>query len=143
VGSILTLVRGFQFSAANRKETEMAGDFCWIEMVTEDRPVAQRFYGDLFGWSYEEVSMGGGGIYAMFQPGAGGPGGGIMAKPMPGLPTTWMPYVAVDDLEAAVQRVRDLGGAVQVEPKPVPGHGRFAVVADPTGGVIGLWRNED
>jgi len=116
-------------------------EFCWVEMVTDDRTAAQSFYAELFGWSFEEVAMAGGGHYAMFRPVAGGPGGGIMHKPDPSLPTTWMPYVAVADLEAAVAEAGRLGGSVQVAPTPIPGLGSFAVVEDPTGGVIGLWRN--
>ncbi len=116
-------------------------EFCWVEMVTDDRKAAQSFYGDLFGWSYEEVPMRDGQHYAMFRPEAGGPGGGIMNKPDSKLPTTWMPYVAVTDLEAAVARVATLGGSVQVVPTAIPGMGSFAVIQDPTGGVLGLWRN--
>lgn len=121
----------------------MAHEFCWIEMTTDDPTAAKRFYGDLFGWSYDEMEMAQGGTYSMFQPAAGGPGGGIMAKPQPELPTVWMPYVAVDDLEASVARVEELGGTVHMGPTPVPGHGHFAVIADPSGGVIGLWRNAE
>ena len=79
----------------------------------------------------------------MFQPAAGGPGGGIMAKPMPEVPTAWMPYVLTEDLEASVKRAEELGGTVHVPPTPVTEHGAFAVIADPAGGVIGLWRNNE
>jgi len=121
----------------------MANDFCWIEMCTDNPEAAKSFYGKLFGWSYNEMEMDQGGIYSMFEPAAGGPGGGIMAKPMPGAPTAWMPYVATDDLEASVAKVFDLGGKVIMDATPVPGHGVFAVISDPTGGVIGLWKHEE
>ncbi len=121
----------------------MAHEFCWIEMCTDNTEVAKNFYGELFGWSYEEMEMKQGGTYSWFQPAAGGPGGGIMAKPVPEAPTAWTPYVATDDLEAAVARVTELGGTVHMGPTPVPGHGEFAVIADPAGGVIGLWKNEE
>jgi predicted enzyme related to lactoylglutathione lyase len=120
----------------------MAHEFCWMELTTEDADKAKAFYSDLFGWGYEESQMEQGGVYSMFEPKAGGPGGGIMAKPMPEVPTAWTPYVAVDDLEASVGRVTELGGTVHMGPTPVPGHGAFAIVADPTGGVLGLWRCE-
>lgn len=121
----------------------MANDFCWIEMCTDNPEAAKSFYGDLFGWDYNEMEMDQGGIYSMFEPAAGGPGGGIMAKPVPGAPTAWMPYVATDDLEASVAKVFDLGGKVIMGATPVPGHGAFAVISDPTGGVIGLWKHEE
>ena len=120
----------------------MAHDFCWVEMTTDDPEAARTFYGDLFGWNYEVMKMEQGGDYAMFQPAAGGPGGGIMGKPAPDLPNAWMPYVAVDDLNASIDRVKELGGTVCMGPMPVKDFGSFAVIADPVGGVIGLWRSE-
>jgi len=117
----------------------MAHEFTWIELTTDGAEAAKSFYGKLFDWGFEDTAMAQGGTYSMFRPAAEGPGGGIMAKPAPELPTAWMPYVSTDDLEASVARVEELGGTVQMGPTPVPGHGRFAVVADPTGGVIGLW----
>jgi predicted enzyme related to lactoylglutathione lyase len=64
-----------------------------------------------------------------------------MAKPCEESPTAWMPYVLVEDLNAAVAKVTELGGQIHVGPTPVKDHGEFAVVADPSGGVLGLWRN--
>ena len=117
----------------------MAGEFCWVEMLTDDRLKAQSYYADLFGWSFEEVATGAG-PYAMFRPAPGGPGGGIMARPAGDMPTAWTPYVAVDDVDASAARARELGGRVLAPPADVPGYGRFAVIQDPTGGVLGLWR---
>jgi len=125
-----------------KKEDIMAHEFCWMELTTEDPSKAQEFYGSLFGWTYKHLDMAQGGTYTMFEPEAGGPGGGMMATPQPGVPTAWLPYVTVDDLEASVARVQELGGTVRMGPTPVPDHGAFAVVADPTGAVLGLWRSE-
>lgn len=121
----------------------MAHEFTWIELTTDNTEAAKGFYAELFGWRYDELPMDIGGVYSMFQPAAGGPGGGIMAKPMPEVPTAWMPYVLTEDLEASVKRAEELGGAVRVPPTPVTEHGAFAVIADPSGGVIGLWRNNE
>jgi predicted enzyme related to lactoylglutathione lyase len=121
----------------------MAHEFCWVEMTTDDTEAAKTFYGKLFGWTYNETALSQGGVYSAFQPSAGGPGGGIMAKPMAEVPNAWMPYVLTDDLDASAAQVSGLGGTVLVGPTPVPGHGRFAVIADPTGGVIGLWKCDE
>ena len=119
----------------------MAHEFCWIELTTDDTGKAKSFYAGLFGWSFADMEMSQGGTYSMFEPAAGGPGGGIMTKPMPEVPAAWTPYVAVDDLEASVAKVTDLGGTVHMGPTPVPGFGSFAIIADPSGGVLGIWRN--
>lgn len=120
----------------------MAHKFCWIEMCTDNTAAAKSFYGELFGWTYDEMETNGGCVYSMFQP-AGGPGGGIMAKPTPEVPNAWTPYVSTDDLEASVAKVAELGGAVLMGPTPVPDHGAFALIADPAGGVIGLWKTAE
>lgn len=120
----------------------MTGQFCWMELTTGDDAAAREFYRGMFGWTYRNASPDGAPAYHMFEPADGALGGGIMTKPRTELPTAWMPYISVDDLGAAVARARELGGTVQVEPMPVPGHGRFAVIQDPTGGVVGLWKNE-
>lgn len=118
----------------------MTGQFCWIELMTRDSGAARGFYADLFGWSYRDEGPDGGPSYHVFEPEAGGPGGGIMTAPEAEIPTAWMPYVAVDDLEGSLDHARRLGGTVKVEPMEVPGWGRFAVIQDPSGGVLGLWR---
>lgn len=114
----------------------MANDFCHIELATDDPDKAKSFYGKLFSWSFQAMP---GSPYTMIDPGEG-PGGGVMAKPMPNVPTAWMPYVHVNDLDSTVQTVPALGGTVIVPKMPVPGIGHFAVIQDPTGGVIGVFQ---
>ena len=70
--------------------------------------------------------------------------GGLMdlpeqAKQM-GTPPNWMGYVGVDDVDARVDQVKRLGGAVHVPPTDIPNVGRFAVVADPQAAVFGLFK---
>jgi predicted enzyme related to lactoylglutathione lyase len=48
------------------------------------------------------------------------------------VPTHWMMYVYVDDVDAAAAKVAQLGGKVCVPPTDI-GVARFAVVSDPAG----------
>jgi uncharacterized protein len=69
------------------------------------------------------------------------PVGGIMGMvpELPsGTPPHWFSYMAVDAVDAAAARVRELGGTVKREPFDVQGVGRIAIVADPTGAALGL-----
>ena len=50
----------------------------------------------------------------------------------------WIGYVGVDDLDAAVARIEQLGGAVYVPPTDVPNISRFSVVADPQMATLAL-----
>jgi hypothetical protein len=110
--------------------------FCHVELMTADLDGAKKFYGDLFDWKLKtDESMP---QYTLVETGSL-PTGGMMAKPEAGIPTCWMTYVAVRSVAAAAAKVKELGGAVHKDRTEVPGLGWFAVVADPQGGVIGLW----
>ena len=129
------------------------GAFGWNELTTRDPEGAQRFYGEVFGWSFEPVDMGGF-DYIMFsadgaaQAGAGGPGdvvGGIM--PMgdafpPEMPPHWMTYFGVDDADASAAKAEQLGGTISVPPTDIP-PGRFAIITDPQGAVFTIIKPVD
>lgn len=48
-------------------------------------------------------------------------------------------YVGVEDLRTSLQKVKELGGKVIVEPMPIPGFGEFAMFQDPDGAMMGLF----
>ena len=60
-----------------------------------------------------------------------------------GMPPMWLTYFTVDDVDAATAKVGPADGMVIQEPFDVFDAGRMSVVADPTGGVIGLWQAKD
>ena len=57
------------------------------------------------------------------------------------VPPHWLPYFAVESIEAAVTAVRDGGGEVMADPVEVPA-GKFALFADPQGAVFAVFRGE-
>ncbi len=117
----------------------MANPFVHVELATTDLAVAKTFYGSLFDWTLDDVDMGGGMSYTMIRVGEG-TGGGMMAHPMAGQPSAWLPYVTVDDIGAATEKARSLGASVIREETEVMGAGWFAIIQDPTGAVLGLWQ---
>ena len=123
-------------------ETPVAeGVFVWDELLTTDVGAAKGFYESLFGWAAEDMDMGGMGTYTIFQRGERQIGG-AMAKPAADpSPPHWLTYIGVDDVDAAADRARGLGATIHVEPTEIPGKGRFAVIADPTGAAVGLYRS--
>lgn len=115
------------------------GAFCWNELGTTDAEAAKKFYTELLGWSLKEGEVGGPMIYNEISAN-GQPVGGIyqMGPEFGGASSHWMPYVAVEDVEASVKRVEELGGKVCVPPSDIPNVGRFSVITDPTGATISL-----
>jgi len=116
------------------------GDYYWHELMTSDTAKCQAFYTGLFGWTTQDFPMGEGEPYKLWVQGDK-PSGGMMRldpKQFASVPPHWMIYVKVDDCDAAVAKVKTTGGAVKHEPFDVPNIGRIAIIADPTGAMIGI-----
>jgi uncharacterized protein len=117
----------------------MANPFVHAELNTSDVDAAKKFYGGLFDWKLEDMPMGEMGTYTMIGVGDDGVGGGMLKHPMPGAPSVWIPYVLVDDVQAATDKARSLGGQIVKDVTEIPGMGAFTIVLDPTGAAVGLW----
>lgn len=111
------------------------GRFCWHELVTTDLDAATKFYGELFGWTHRD-NPGPMGSYRMFSHGETMAAGAIAGPP--GLPSSWLVYVAVDDADASAKKVTELGGKIIVPPTTVPDMLRFACAFDSGGAAFGM-----
>jgi predicted enzyme related to lactoylglutathione lyase len=114
--------------------------FVWYELITTDTETAKSFYADVVGWDTGEVSVPGT-SYTLF--GIGDISiGGLMELPQEakdmGAPPHWIGYVSVDNVDAASERVKQLGGTVYVPPRDIPNFGRFSIVADPQMATLAL-----
>jgi predicted enzyme related to lactoylglutathione lyase len=116
---------------------------CWIDTSQPDPESAVAFYGDLFGWEFEDV----------MPPGAPGKyfigrirGGDVAAvsSVMEGAPPAamWNTYVWVDKADETTSSVRDAGGTVVTEPFDVMDAGRMAVFTDPEGAAFCIWQTK-
>jgi uncharacterized protein len=101
--------------------------------MTTDMAAASAFYAKVVGWGIEDASMPGM-AYSLFTV-AGISVGGAMGLPAEaktaGVKPGWIGYVGVDDVDAAADRVRQLGGTIHVPPTDIPNISRFAVASDP------------
>jgi len=118
----------------------VVGRFGWVELQTKDLAAAETFYGDLFGWKLESMPMPGA-KYVMATLG-GRHVAGLTTLPAEatkmGMPPNWGAYVNVKDVKATADAASKLGGKVLVPPTAM-GPGTFAVIQDPTGGVVMVW----
>jgi len=117
----------------------MANPFVHVELSTSDVAKAKAFYGALFDWKLEDIDIPGGPSYTTIGVGGTGPGGDMMKHPVPGAPSTWLAYVLVDDIDAAITKARQLGAKIARDKTEVPGFGWLAIIVDPTGAELGLW----
>lgn len=114
----------------------MPNNFFWYDLATSDLEAARKFYCDVVGWGYQDNSQAGQ-TYGIFMVGDAGVAGLMpypdgMRPPHP----VWNGYVAVEDVDATVAKIKAEGGMVHRGPIDVPGVIRFAVVADPQGAVF-------
>jgi uncharacterized protein len=105
--------------------------FSWNELMADDPEAALRFYSQLFGWQKTDAVESPLGTYQMYGKGGRTFGGmGKRPKDYPA-PPHWLYYVKVDDLDAALERVKKGGGQVMHGPMEVPGGDRVAQCMDP------------
>jgi predicted enzyme related to lactoylglutathione lyase len=125
--------------------SDSQGRFVWYELMTTDTGAAKAFYGAVVGWGTRDANMPDM-SYTMFTAGEV-PVGGLMDLPEDarkmGAPPSWIGYVAVDDVDATADRAKHLGGIVHVPPTDIPDVGRFAIIADPQGASLALFRSSN
>ena len=112
------------------------GAFGWFELMTTDVEAAKTFYKGLFGWEYETVPIPEAEYTIVKVDGVAV--AGIMGQPeeSKGMPPSWDIYITVDDVDATVKSVTELGGKVLRPAFDIPEVGRFCVLQDPQGAVI-------
>ncbi len=108
----------------------MAGDLVYFVIPAADAERAKAFFGGLFGWEFTPGNVPSGFNIEGPNPPGGLFGGGDGERPMP--------YFQVDDIEAAVTKVRDLGGQAE-EPQEIPS-GWMSHATDDQGLEFGLWQ---
>lgn len=115
------------------------GAFCWDELSSADPEASERFYTAVFGWKATREDMGSAGAYTLFH---AGPvqAGGLMKVQGPPM-TYWLSYVHVADVDASARQAAALGARIVAEPFDIPGVGRCAVLLDPTGAAVALYRS--
>jgi predicted enzyme related to lactoylglutathione lyase len=119
----------------------MAGQFCWVELITSDVEAAQAFYCDVVGWTCAPSGLADRDYRIFSHDGHGA--AGLMAVPeeakAQGARPSWFGYIASDDVDGDVGKILAAGGKVFRPAETLPGIGRFAVVADPQGAAFALW----
>jgi predicted enzyme related to lactoylglutathione lyase len=125
-------VKGFEV-------TGEPGAPAWFELHTAAYDETVSFYRDVFGWDAHAMSD-----TPEFRYTTLGKDEAALAGIMddPAEPSGWNVYFSVEDVDAALERVEQLGGKI-VEPAQDTPYGRLARAADPTGTAFRLIANPD
>lgn len=114
----------------------------WVDLQSPDVDASRAFYGALFEWAFENA-MGDDGEYWMASlrglPVAAIGGHNPESTPADA-PARWNTYLATDRVDDVVAATADAGGMVVLPAFDIPGAGRMAWIADPSGPDAGLWQ---
>ncbi|MHC4472548.1 MAG: VOC family protein [Planctomycetota bacterium] len=110
--------------------------WCHIEIPVGDPEAAKRFYGEVFGWQFQDIPEM---EYTLYTTREGEMGGGIM-KRHEGVPQQMVNYLCVDDIGATLERIQNHGGKVVHPEMPVGNVGWAAWASDPDGNLFALWK---
>ena len=121
--------------ASAKENTYGEGVPCWLDAQLPDLAAGRRFYGELFGWTFEEAY--GGSVWARKD----GEAVAALAHKADGrMPTVWTVYFATPDVVRLSGRIREAGGQVVMAPVSLGELGTAVLAADPEGAVFGLWQ---
>src|SRR5579862_397141 len=114
------------------------GSFAWNELNTRDLAAAKAFYTEVFGWTANDMDMGGM-SYTEWKLGDRTVAGMQMMPDMvpAEVPAYWLVYFAVDDTDTTVSKAAATGATTLVPPMDIP-PGRFSVLSDPDGAAFAV-----
>jgi predicted enzyme related to lactoylglutathione lyase len=106
-----------------------------FEIASTDPAGTKRFVAEMFGWKLEEIP--GPFEYSMVDTGTEGAiRGGVGGAPTGAGHTTF--YVQVTEVQAALDRAKELGGQVVMGPQEIPGGSNIGLITTPAGQLIGV-----
>ena len=115
------------------------GSFIWYELMTTDATAAAKFYGAVVGWNIAaqgNPEASGGKDYRAIVRSDGGMAGGVLQLTQDhlahGATPTWLGYLHVTDVDAAVKAIEADGGRTHLGKMSLP-VGDIAMVSDPAG----------
>jgi predicted enzyme related to lactoylglutathione lyase len=115
------------------------GKVVWADLVTPTISTAEKFYGGLFGWTFQNIHTGDTDyVLALNQ---GRPVAGLVEKPMSvseRRQSAWLTFIAVRDVDAAKRNALSHKAKLLADSVTYPARGRQAILADPEGAIFAI-----
>jgi predicted enzyme related to lactoylglutathione lyase len=140
-GAAPVLAADFELPALNSPPSNEhhPGKMVWADLVTPDLAAAEKFYGTLFGWTFQGIHTGKS-EYAVAVI-DGRPIAGLLQKAMPSgsrQQPAWLTFLATSDLDGIKRSAVAHGAKVVANDHSYPMRGRQCVLSDPEGAVFAL-----
>jgi predicted enzyme related to lactoylglutathione lyase len=115
------------------------GEWIWMQLLSRDAGPAAEFYRKVAGYEVvANTTTNRASDFVLTSEGYARATVRTIPDQLSQVKPNWLPFVRVESLTRSVALTKDLGGTVLLAPRPEVLNGRAAVVADPTGGAIGL-----
>ena len=118
------------------------GRWVWAELLTRDVATAARFYGDVFGWTFETYGPADDLKTYTLASSGGVPIAGMVFNQSPEVSGSrdarWVGLMSVPDVDAAAREVTKGGGRTLFGPQALGERGRAALFTDPEGAIFGV-----
>ena len=149
ISLFLTLLTGcsnMNLPAVTEKASnnQLEGKIIWHDLITDKPALTKKFYQELFGWQFEELTLAGGLFgkvnYTLIRHNGKLIGGMIdqtklqVEKDI----SQWVVLMSVKDINKAVDEVKSSGGTVFSPATDLGDRGTIAIVADPQGALLGF-----
>lgn len=117
------------------------GAIKWVDLTVENADQVRDFYAKVTGWTFGSVPMGGYDDYCMVGSDSPDPVAGICHARgnNAGLPSQWLIYITVDEIDRAIAACIEGGGKVISEPRNMSDGSRYCIIEDPAGAVSALY----
>jgi predicted enzyme related to lactoylglutathione lyase len=125
------------------------GKIIWRDLLTNDPAASQRFYGELFGWTFENIgtasNLKSDSAYALIRHNGKLIGGMIDTIALNNQDdiSQWVILMSVEDIDTRMKAVTSSGGKVMTPPTDLQDRGRLAVIRDAEGALVGLLETRD
>lgn len=121
------------------KKENVYGTIGWMDLTVPNAGEVKDFYEKVTGWKAEPINMGEYDDYSMTADGV--PKAGVCHKrgTNSDIPSQWMIYINVPDLEASRATCEANGGKLITEIKSAGNMGRYCFIEDPAGAFCGLF----
>lgn len=107
-----------------------------VEIPAASVEAAGQFYQELFGWKLQPMPEMN---YTMWEAEGSDSSGGFPLASADSPAGQVLVYIASDDIDEDLDKVKELGGRVLREKTEIPGMGWFGIFQDPTGNVLALY----
>ncbi|MEH6549379.1 MAG: VOC family protein [Pseudomonadales bacterium] len=124
-------------------DARLAGKIIWHDLITDTPEESKRFYGELFGWEFEDLGVGGSFSsvnYTLIRHN-GRLIGGLVDQNLLSTDadiSQWVVVMSVDDIELASKTLVEGGGTLFNPPTNLADRGTIAIAADPQGALFAL-----